>query len=113
MPSIYSIEEDTLTGIADSIRAKTDTTGDIPTTSMASMIMSISGGGTGGEDKTYVHSQTSASSSWSITHSLAKYPSVTVVDSSGDVIIGEVNYESTSKVTITFSEAISGKAFLN
>ena len=66
-----------------------------------------------GTDVNYQHDQAIAASSWSISHNLGKYPSVTVVDSAGDVVVGEVNYVNNNSVTITFSSAFSGKAFLN
>lgn len=69
--------------------------------------------GSGGSDKNFVYIQSSASNVWEITHNLNKYPSVTVVDSAGSVVVGEVLYNNTNKVTITFIGAFSGKAYLN
>ena len=48
-----------------------------------------------------------------INHNLGKYPSITVIDSGGSEVIGEVEYVDTNNVTLTFSAAFSGKAFLN
>lgn len=62
--------------------------------------------------KRHVHNQSSASSSWSITHELDGFPSVTVVDSAGSVVVGEVSYSSTSSLTVSFQGAFSGKAYL-
>lgn len=64
-------------------------------------------------DKNYVHTQTEASSTWTISHSLNKYPAVEVVDTAHDIIVGEVSYDSLSQITITFVSSITGKAFLN
>lgn len=65
-------------------------------------------------DKTFVYDQTDvASATWVITHNLNKYPSVTVVDSSGTVVEGDVQYDSLNQVTITFSGGFKGKATLN
>ena len=64
-------------------------------------------------DKTYTHNQGSASATWSITHNLNKMPSVTVVDSADNVVVGEIEYNDNNSVTITFSGAFSGKAYLN
>jgi hypothetical protein len=61
----------------------------------------------------HIHTQTSASSSWSITHGLGKFPSATVVDSAGSEVIGEVNYTDNNNLTITFTAPFSGKAYLN
>ena len=64
-------------------------------------------------DKHYTHKQNSASDTWTIVHNLGKYPSVTVVDSAGTAVIGEVTYDNTNQVTIKFTSAFSGKAYLN
>lgn len=71
------------------------------------------GSSTGGGDKAYVYIQSSAANVWVITHNLNKYPSVTVVDSAGSVVVGEVVYNNANKVTITFIGSFSGKAYLN
>lgn len=67
----------------------------------------------GGLSPGYVHSQLSSVTIWSITHSLARHPSVTIVDSAGSVVIGDVNYLSANQLTVTFSAAFSGTAYLN
>lgn len=64
-------------------------------------------------DKNFVHVQGSAASQWSITHNLNKYPSVSVVDSGNNTVIGDVEYASLNSVTIRFSASFSGKAFFN
>lgn len=62
---------------------------------------------------TYIHTQGVADSVWTIMHTMNKYPSVTVVDSAGSVVHGEVTYNSTSVLTVRFTAAFSGKAYLN
>ena len=62
---------------------------------------------------TYVHTQGSASSSWTITHNLGRRPGVTIVDSSGNVQIGEVLYNSDNQITVSFAAAFGGYAYLN
>lgn len=57
--------------------------------------------------------QSSASNNWTITHNLNSYPSVTVVDSSGNVVIGAITYVNANEITISFSSSFSGKAYLN
>lgn len=64
-------------------------------------------------DTFYTHNQIAASSKWTITHNLNRFPSVTVVDSAGSVVVGEVNYISSNIIDITFQGAFSGKAYLN
>ena len=61
----------------------------------------------------HIHNQTVSSSTWNITHNLNKYPSVSVVDSSNEEVIGEVQHINPNSLTVKFSEPFSGKAFLN
>ena len=42
-----------------------------------------------------------------------KFPSVTVVDSAGTQVIGDVYHTDIDNLTITFINQFSGKAFLN
>lgn len=67
--------------------------------------------GTG--DKTYTYNQLSPSNTWNITHNLNKHPAVTIVDSSGTEVYGDVVYIDNSHLTITFNSEFSGKAYLN
>ena len=62
---------------------------------------------------TYRHVQTAPAAIWSINHNLDKYPSVTVKDSAGTTVTGEVVYDDPDNLTITFSAAFSGEAYLN
>lgn len=64
-------------------------------------------------DRTYVHHQRIASNLWNIVHNLNKYPSVTIVDSANNIVIGDVNYINKNEVSIEFIGTFSGKAFLN
>lgn len=65
-------------------------------------------------DVTKVFIQSVASNNWTILHDMNKYPSVTIVDSSGQVVEGaDITYISKSKIDIFFSASFSGKAFLN
>lgn len=62
----------------------------------------------------YVHDQSgSASDVWTIVHNLGFYPNVSVVDSAGTSVIGEVKYDSTNQLTVTFNGAFKGKAYLS
>ena len=61
----------------------------------------------------YVHNQENAQIEWNVTHNLGKFPSVSVVDSANDEVIGEVTYIDTNSLTIKFTAAFSGKAYLN
>ena len=64
-------------------------------------------------DKTFVYNQAISSDVWDIEHNLDKYPSVTVVDSGGSVVVGEIVYINKNNGRITFTSAFSGKAYLN
>lgn len=69
--------------------------------------------GPAGSDTTYVHTQTTPSDTWVIAHGLDKFPAVDVVDSGSNVVVGEIHYNNTNTVTISFIAAFAGKAFLN
>ncbi len=64
-------------------------------------------------DKNFVHTQGSPSDTWMISHPLNKYPSVTIIDSGGTEVIGNIEYIDTSTVVVTFASGFSGKAILN
>tara|TARA_R110000822_G_scaffold63047_11_gene155165 strand:+ start:804 stop:1850 length:1047 start_codon:yes stop_codon:yes gene_type:complete len=64
-------------------------------------------------DKNYVHTQGTSSTSWVVNHNLNKFPSVTVVDSAGTIVIGVVAYGSVNQSTLTFKASFSGKAYFN
>ena len=61
----------------------------------------------------YVHNQLASSTSWTVTHNLNFYPNVTVYDSAGSMVEGSVIHTTATSLTITFSSAISGKAYLS
>lgn len=61
----------------------------------------------------YSHIQGTASATWTITHNLDFYPNVTILDSAGTIVEGEIAYTSRNQVVLTFSAAFSGKAYLS
>lgn len=65
------------------------------------------------QDATYRHSQSSASTQWTVNHNLNKFPSVTVTLSTGQQGIADINYTDKNNLTINFSAAKSGYAYLN
>lgn len=77
------------------------------------IILGVGVRGPAGEDAHYEHTQGAASTTWVITHALGKKPSVIVLASSGDTVIGDITYDSDNQLTITFSAAFSGTAYLN
>lgn len=64
-------------------------------------------------DLGYVHTQSTASSVWTINHGLGFVPNITVVDSGGTVVEGSYNYPNLNTVTLTFVGSFSGKAYLS
>ena len=70
------------------------------------------------KEATYTYTKSIAGATWVITHGLNKYPSVTVVDTGGSIVRGEVVYNTINQLTITFfsngsGTAVDGKAYLN
>jgi hypothetical protein len=61
----------------------------------------------------YEHTQGAVSNSWVITHNLGFKPNVTVVDSAGTIYEGEITYTNSNSLTVSFSQAFSGKAYLS
>lgn len=66
--------------------------------------------GTGSGSFQYVQALPSAV--WVIEHNLEFKPAVTVIDSAGTVVFGEVSY-SGQTITISFSAGFSGSAYLS
>ena len=73
----------------------------------------MTGLGPQGGDKHFKHDQSISSDTWNITHRLGKFPSVTIVDSAGTHVVGDVQYVDISNIIITFSSPFSGIAYLN
>lgn len=69
--------------------------------------------GPSGTDTTYIHNQIDSQPVWSVTHFLNKFPSVSIVDSAGTVVYGDVDYINNNELTITFGSPFTGKAYLN
>ncbi len=61
----------------------------------------------------YVHNQAVPAATWNIAHNLARFPSVTVIDSAGSTVIGDVEYLSNTAVAVHFTAAFGGSAYLN
>ena len=64
-------------------------------------------------DLSYPHPQIPPEKVWVVHHNLGKYPSVTVVDTAGNVVYGDVQHLDQYNLTITFSCAFSGYAYCN
>lgn len=61
----------------------------------------------------YIHNQIVSSTTWTINHNLGFFPAVSVVDSGGNYVIGDVTYVSQNVVTVSFSSSFGGKAYLS
>ena len=71
------------------------------------------GNNSSGSDKFFRFTQAVASDVWEVNHNLNKFPSVTVVDSANDVVVGDIKYIDKNNVVITFSASFVGKAYFN
>lgn len=61
----------------------------------------------------FQYEQVQSSTVWQVDHNLGYYPNVTTVDSAGTRIEGDVSYPDITTVTVTFSVAIGGRAYLS
>jgi hypothetical protein len=109
MAKISSFPQDTTVEAGDKLLG-TDVSGATKNFSITSIVQSTPFASHGG---TTTHTQGSASATWTITHNLNKFPSVTIVDSEEEQVFGVVDYQSANTIVLTFSAAISGKAYLN
>jgi len=66
-----------------------------------------------GPSTTYIHDQMMVSDEWVIIHAMNKRPSVTIVDSGGNVVVGDVEYIDNNTIKVRFSSPFAGKAYLN
>ena len=65
-------------------------------------------------DKTFKHTQSAESNTWTINHGLNKKPSVTVTTAATEaVVIGEVTYTNNNTLVVSFEAAFNGIAYLN
>ena len=109
MAKISSFPQDTTVEAGDKLLG-TDVSGATKNFSITSIVNSTPFASHGG---TTTHTQGSASATWTVTHNLNKFPSVTIVDSEEEQVFGVVDYQSANTIVLTFSAAISGKAYLN
>lgn len=61
----------------------------------------------------YTHNQGATSNTWSIAHNLNYFPTVQIFDSGSNLVEGAVSHTDANNIEITFSAAISGKAYLS
>jgi hypothetical protein len=72
----------------------------------------LASSGSGGAT-TYTWTQDTAAAVWTIPHNLNRRPSVTVVDTLGNVIVPDISYVDSNTVQVTHGAAYAGKAYLN
>lgn len=60
----------------------------------------------------YVHTQSTATNTWNITHNLGFFPNVTVLDNMNRIIEADTQYLNTNSVRIVMNVALSGVAYL-
>lgn len=85
--------------------------GDASQLNLANLLAMVAGGA--GGNVSYIHNQSVPAAIWTVTHNLGRFPSVSVVDSAGTLVFGEVKYLSNNQLTVTFSAAFGGKAYIN
>ena len=67
----------------------------------------------GAGDKTFTFTQGAPATVWNVQHDLEKFPSVSVINNNDIIVNGQVEYIDNNNLTITFSAAFTGKAYLN
>lgn len=87
------------TNLASALNAKQDVIADLETIRTGAGI--------------YTHDQAIAASVWTINHNLGKYPSITVVDTGGNVVSGTYTYVDENTMVAEFNAAFKGTAYLN
>lgn len=70
-------------------------------------------GATGASGGFFAFTQSSPASTWTIAHNLGYRPNISVVDSAGSQVEGNTVWTDTNNLTITFSGAFSGVAYLS
>lgn len=62
----------------------------------------------------YTHIQSAPSATWTVVHNLGYHPGgVSVIDSAGTKVYGDVTHTSVNQLVINFSAGFSGKAYLS
>lgn len=65
-----------------------------------------------GVAETYTFDQNMASDTWTITHNLGAYLPVTVIDSTGATVEGDIEYVSINQVVLSFAAPFGGTAYV-
>lgn len=84
---------------------------DTDTASMKAIASLVSASGS--TDKHFTYEWRTLQTAVAINHNMHKKPSVTVVDTGGTELFCDVAYNDDDNVTLTFSTAVRGTAYLN
>jgi hypothetical protein len=63
--------------------------------------------------QTFTYVQSTPSAEWVIVHNMDRFPQVSVLDSSGNAVEGDIDYIDANTVQLNFVAAFSGIAYLN
>lgn len=69
--------------------------------------------GPSGDFAVYVFPQIAPTTHWVVNHGLGVRPNVTVVDTAGTVVEGDIDYVSDNVLTIDFAYGFAGEAYLS
>ena len=64
-------------------------------------------------DLHYTHYQDTPEETWYVVHNLGKNPTISVVNSAGDVIYPDIKHTSVNTCELYFKSAMSGRVFCN
>ena len=70
-------------------------------------------GPSGNADAAYVHDQVFSSDTWTIVHNLGFRPNVSIFDSGGSEVEGDIEHVDINTMILTFNAAFGGKAYLS
>jgi hypothetical protein len=70
-------------------------------------------GAAGMGGSSFVYNQATPATIWNVNHGLGYFPNVVVVDSGGNEVVGDLQYVDNNNITLTFSSAFSGSAYLS
>jgi hypothetical protein len=108
-PELLSLEDRDLLLISD-LSSKKKPTMRVELGTLAAYINSTA---PGGNDLHFTYNQVFPSSQWTVQHDLGKFPSVSVADSAGSIVMGQVEYIDENSLILTFVSAFAGVAYLN
>jgi hypothetical protein len=63
--------------------------------------------------QSYTHNQSTSSNIWTVVHNLSWIPNVTIFDSAGSEVEGDITHINNKQLTLSFAGSFSGKAYLS